>query len=252
MVFCILRLYEAVLKPAFGTIAAPASGRGSRPGRHQELSLDLLVQAVQYVLHLDQHIGALWAQYGVWLYAIVFVIVFAETGLVVTPWLPGDSLLFVLGALAGIGGGPDIGVLLALLFVAAVLGNTSNYWIGRYVGPRVFSQQGSRWFSRDILDKTNGFFERHGMMAVLASRFMPLLRTFAPFVAGVGAMPHGRFQVYSIIGGGLWVGLFLCAGYFFGQIPVVKQNLPLIIVAVIIVSFVPLAIEFARSRLKRG
>ncbi|CAN5445643.1 DedA family protein [soil metagenome] len=212
--------------------------------------MDLIMQAVQYVLHLDQHMAALWAQYGTWLYVIVFAIIWAETGLVVCPWLPGDSLLFVIGALAGIGGGPDIVLLLVLLFVAAVLGNTSNYWIGRFVGPRVFQGKGSRFLSRDILDKTHAFYEKHGALAIVASRFMPLLRTFSPFVAGVSAMPHARFQMLSIVGGGLWVGLFLGAGYFFGQIDFVKRNLPLIIVAVIVVSFLPLAIEFARSRMK--
>ncbi len=213
--------------------------------------MDLIMQAVQYVLHLDQHIGALWAQYGPWLYLIVFALVFAETGLVVAPWLPGDSLLFVLGALAGIGGGPDVVVLLLGLWAAAVLGNTSNYWIGRWAGPRVF-QGRSRWLSHDILDRTHAFYERHGALAVVASRFMPLLRTFAPFVAGVGAMPHKRFQACSISGGALWVGVFVGAGYFFGQIPTVKRNLPLIIVAVIVISFLPLVIEYLRTRLRRA
>lgn len=209
--------------------------------------MELLLQALDFVLHLDKHIGALWASYGVWLYLIVFVIVFAETGLVVTPWLPGDSLLFVLGALAA-AGGPHVGVLLALLFVAAVLGNTSNYWIGRWIGPRVFHFPDSWLFSRATLDKAHGFYERHGGVTVTASRFLPLLRTFAPFVAGVAAMPHGRFQLYSILGGGLWVLVFVMAGYFFGQIPLVKNNLPLVIVGVIALSFVPLIVEYLRSR----
>ncbi|HEU4621401.1 MAG TPA: DedA family protein [Burkholderiaceae bacterium] len=214
--------------------------------------MDLVMQAVDFALHLDRHIGALWTAYGLWLYAIVFFIVFAETGLVVTPWLPGDSLLFVLGALAA-AGGPDVTVLITVLFAAAVIGNTSNYWIGRWIGPKVFHHEGgSRWLSREMLDKTHGFYERHGAVTVMVSRFLPLLRTFAPFVAGIGAMPHGKFQLYSVLGGALWVGVFVLAGYFFGSIPVVKNNLPLVIVGVVIVSFMPLVIEFVRSRVARG
>lgn len=213
--------------------------------------LDLILQVFDVVLHLDRHMAALWAAYGLWLYAIVFAIVFAETGLVVTPWLPGDSLLFVLGALAGIGGGPHVGVLILVLCVAAILGNTSNYWIGRWIGPKVFHYEGSRWFSRDILVKTHSFYERYGAITVVVSRFLPLLRTFAPFVAGVAAMNPARFQLFSVTGGILWVCVFVGAGYFFGQIPVVKNNLPLVIVGVIVVSFAPLAIEFVRARMSR-
>lgn len=213
--------------------------------------MELLLQALDYALHLDKHIAALWAQYGLWLYVIVFVIVFAETGLVVTPWLPGDSLLFVLGALAA-ADGPHVAVLLLLLFAAAVLGNTSNYWIGRWIGPRVFHFPESVLFSRKTLQKAHGFYERHGAITVTVSRFLPLLRTFAPFVAGVGTMPHAKFQLYSILGGGLWVTVFVLAGYFFGQIPVVKNNLPLVIVGVIVVSFMPLVVEFVRSKLSKS
>lgn len=212
--------------------------------------MDFILAAIDYVLHLDRHIDGLWQLYGVWLYAIVFAIVFAETGLVVTPWLPGDSLLFVLGALAA-AGGPNVGVLIALLFLAAVLGNTSNYWIGRWIGPRVFHFPDSVLFSKATLEKAHGFYERHGAITVMASRFLPLIRTFAPFVAGVGAMSHTKFQFYSILGGGLWVLCFVLAGYFFGQIPIVKNNLPLVIVGVIFVSFIPLAVEFARTKLAK-
>lgn len=207
--------------------------------------MEWAMQAVQFVLHLDRHIDALWAQYGTGLYVLMFAIVFAETGFVVTPWLPGDSLLFVLGALAA-AGGPPVGVLMLVLFVAAVLGNTSNYWIGRWIGPRLFREGRSRWLSKDALDKTHAFFAKHGPKAVTLSRFVPLVRTFAPFVAGLGAMPHGKFQLYSIVGGAAWVLLMVGAGFFFGTLPVVKNNLPLVMIGVVIVSFVPLAIETVR------
>ena len=211
--------------------------------------MDLLVQAFDYIVHLDKHIAAFWELYGVWLYVLVFIIIFAETGLVVTPWLPGDSFLFVLGALAGIGGGPDVTLLLALLFVAAVLGNTSNYWIGRWIGPKLFRSGKSRILSKETLDKTHAFYDKYGSFTLIVSRFVPLVRTFAPFVAGLGAMPHGRFQFYSIVGGGLWVGLFVGAGYLFGQIPVIKNNLPLVMLAVVVLSLAPLAVQMIKSRL---
>jgi membrane-associated protein len=205
--------------------------------------MEFLLTLLDFVLHLDQYIASFWVQYGLWLYGLVFLIVFAETGLVVMPWLPGDSLLFVLGALAA-AGGPHLGMLLLLLWLASVLGNTSNYWIGRAIGPRAFHYSGSRFFSRDTLLKTHAFYEKHGALVITVSRFLPLVRTFAPFVAGVGAMPHSKFQCYSIAGGALWVGVFVMAGYFFGQIPLVKDNLPLVIVGVILISFLPLAVDF--------
>ncbi|MFN7667985.1 MAG: VTT domain-containing protein [Burkholderiales bacterium] len=208
--------------------------------------MDVLLTLLDFVLHLDQYVAAFWMQYGFWLYILVFVIVFSETGLVITPWLPGDSLLFVLGALAA-ADGPHLGVLLFLLWLAAVLGNTSNYWIGRAIGPRAFHYEGSRFFSRETLLKTHAFYEKHGALVITVSRFLPLIRTFAPFVAGVGAMPHGKFQCYSIAGGGLWVLVFVLAGYFFGQIPLVKENLPLVIVGVILISFLPLVVDFVVS-----
>jgi membrane-associated protein len=209
--------------------------------------MDILLALLDFVLHLDQYVGAFWAQHGFWLYVLVFAIVFAETGLVIAPWLPGDSLLFVLGALAA-AGGPHLGVLLLLLWLAAVLGNTSNYWIGRAMGPRAFHYSGSRFFSRDTLLKTHTFYENHGAIVITVSRFLPLIRTFAPFVAGVGAMPHAKFQCYSIGGGALWVLVFVLAGYFFGQIPVIKENLPLVIVGVIFISFLPLAVNFVMAK----
>lgn len=201
--------------------------------------MDIVLSLVQFVLHLDVHLAELVARYGVLIYAILFAIVFCETGLVVTPFLPGDSLLFAAGALAAVGS-MDPWVLGAVLIVAAVLGNTSNYWIGRYIGPKVFQWENSRWFNRRALDEARAFYEKYGPLALTIARFMPIVRTFAPFVAGVGAMKHGVFQLYSILGGVLWVVSFIALGYFFGNIPVVKSNLALVMIGVIVVSLLPL------------
>ncbi len=202
--------------------------------------MDLLLQLVQFVLHLDVHLAELVAHYGVLIYAILFAIIFCETGLVVTPFLPGDSLLFAAGALAAVGS-MDPWLLGIVLIAAAILGNTSNYWIGRYLGPRVFQWQDSRWFNRGALDRTHAFYEKYGAVALTLARFMPLVRTFAPFVAGVGAMRHATFQLYSSAGGILWVAIFIALGYFFGNIPVVKSNLALVMIGVIVVSLLPIA-----------
>jgi membrane-associated protein len=211
--------------------------------------LDLLLQLVQFVLHLDTHLADLVVHYGALIYAILFVIVFCETGLVVTPFLPGDSLLFAAGALAAVGS-MDPWVLTAVLIVAAILGNTSNYWIGRYIGPRVFHWEDSRWFNRGALDQAHAFYERYGPVAVTIARFMPIIRTFAPFVAGVASMRHATFQLYSMLGGALWVASFIALGYFFGNIPVVKANLALVMVGVVVVSLLPIA--WAALARKRG
>jgi membrane-associated protein len=201
--------------------------------------LDLVLQLVQFVLHLDVHLADLVTRYGVLIYAILFAIVFCETGLVVTPFLPGDSLLFAAGALAALGS-MNVLVLGVVLIVAAVLGNTSNYWIGRYIGPRVFQWENSRWFNRRALDEAHAFYEKYGPVALTIARFMPIVRTFAPFVAGVGAMSQATFQLYSILGGVLWVIVFLALGFFFGNIPVVKSNLALVMVGVIVISLLPI------------
>jgi membrane-associated protein len=211
--------------------------------------LDLLLQLVQFVLHLDAHLADLVAHYGALIYAILFAIVFCETGLVVTPFLPGDSLLFAAGALAAVGS-MDPWILTAVLIVAAILGNTSNYWIGRYIGPRVFHWEDSRWFNRGALDQAHAFYERYGPVAVTIARFMPIIRTFAPFVAGVAAMRHATFQLYSMLGGALWVASFIALGYFFGNLPVVKANLALVMVGVVVVSLLPIA--WAAVARKRG
>lgn len=210
--------------------------------------MDLILQIVDFVLHLDVHLTSLVAQYGTLVYLILFAIVFAETGLVVTPFLPGDSLLFAAGALAAVGS-MDPWILGIVLSAAAILGNTSNYWIGRYFGPRVFHWENSRWFNRRALDEAHAFYEKYGPVALTLARFLPIVRTFAPFVAGVAAMRHATFQIYSIMGGVLWVASFIALGFFFGNIPFVKTHLVFIMLGVIVVSMLPLVwAAIARKR----
>jgi membrane-associated protein len=201
---------------------------------------------IDIFLHLDEHLNDIFMQYGTWTYAILFLIIFCETGLVVTPFLPGDSLLFAVGALAA-GGGLDIGVLFALLSVAAILGDTVNYWIGNYIGPRAFSGN-VRFLKKEYLERTHRFYEKHGGKTIIFARFMPIIRTFAPFVAGVGSMTYGRFFTYNIVGGIVWVAGFLFAGYFFGNIPAVKHNFTLVILGIIAVSIIPPIIEVLKHR----
>ena len=213
--------------------------------------MELLGQIVDIVLHLDQYLAWFLNQYGTWIYALLFLIVFAETGLVVMPFLPGDSLLFVAGTLAG-GGGMHVGWLAATLMAAAIMGDSTNYWIGRYVGPKVFKREDSWFFHRNHLVRTERFYERHGGKTVVLARFLPILRTFAPFVAGVGRMPYGRFLFFSVSGTVLWVGSLVAAGYFFGALPIVKQNLSLVILGIIILSILPGIIEYLRHRRARS
>jgi membrane-associated protein len=211
--------------------------------------MELLTLFIDIVLHLDQHLALLVQQYGLWIYAILFVIIFAETGFVVTPFLPGDSLLFVAGALAALGeGGMDIGVLIGVLLAAAVLGNTLNYHIGRFLGPKVFHWENSRLFNKDALVKTHAFYEKHGGKTLVISRFLPLFRTFAPFVAGIGAMSYAKFQFFNLIGAAAWIISLCLAGYWLGNMPWVKANLSVIIVGIIIVSLVPVGIGYLKSR----
>lgn len=211
--------------------------------------MEYLAQFVDVVLHLDKYLATLVAQYGPWIYAVLFAIVFCETGLVVTPFLPGDSLLFVAGGLAATGG-MDVGLLAGTLFVAAVLGDNVNYWIGRSIGPRVFRWENSRFFNRDAFDKTHAFFGRHGGKTIVIARFLPLVRTFAPFVAGVAAMDYRRFLPLDMLGGALWIFSLTFAGYYFANIPVIKNNLSLFIVGIIALSLLPLGIAWLRSRLQ--
>ncbi|WP_234086183.1 DedA family protein [Azonexus sp. R2A61] len=211
--------------------------------------MELLTQFIDIVLHLDQYLAVLVQQYGLWIYAILFFIVFAETGFVVFPFLPGDSLLFVAGALAALGeGGMDLPTLMVVLIVAAVLGNTVNYAIGRHFGPRVFQWENSRFFNQAALQKTHAFYEVHGGKTLVISRFLPLLRTFAPFVAGIGAMSWSKFSLFNLIGAVAWVVSLCAAGYWLGNLPWVKQNLSLLIVGIIVVSLIPAAIGLLQQR----
>jgi len=211
--------------------------------------MELLTQFIDIVLHLDKHLAILVQQYGLWIYGILFVIIFSETGFVVTPFLPGDSLLFVAGALAAIGeGGMDIVTLIGVLTLAAVLGNTVNYQIGRFLGPKVFHWENSRFFNRDALVKTHAFYEKHGGKTLVISRFLPLFRTFAPFVAGIGAMSYAKFTMFNLIGALAWVVSLCLAGYWLGNMPWVKTNLTLIIVGIIAFSLVPVAVGWLKHR----
>jgi membrane-associated protein len=202
---------------------------------------------VDFFLHLDRHLAEIIAQYGVHTYTLLFAIVFCETGLVVTPILPGDSLLFAAGAFAAIGS-LDAGVLFWLLGVAAILGDTVNYGIGHYLGPKVFHYPKSRFFNPDHLRRTHAFYEKHGGKTIIIARFVPIVRTFAPFVAGVGAMSYGKFLAYNVIGALLWVGVCVFGGYFFGNVPVVKQNFSLAMVAIVLVSVTPGLVGYVRHR----
>ncbi len=202
---------------------------------------------VDLVLRLDVHLAALIQQYGAWVYAILFAIIFAETGLVVTPILPGDSLLFVAGTLAALGG-IDVHVVVVSLILAAVLGNSTNYAIGRWLGKTFFRDRGSKWLNPDYLERTHAFYEMHGGMAVVISRFIPIIRTYVPFVAGLGAMTPARFTAYNVAGAVLWIASLTYAGYFFGNIPWVKKNLTLIILGIIAASLVPVVVAAFRAR----
>lgn len=208
--------------------------------------MELLKQFIDLILHLDKHLVDLVNQYQSWTYAILFLIIFAETGLVVTPFLPGDSLLFAVGALAS-KGELNVSLVVVLLILAAVIGDSVNYWIGRSLGPRVFSSESSRWFNRRHLDRTHAFYEKYGGKTLIFARFMPIVRTFAPFVAGIGKMTYPKFLAYSVSGGILWISLLTYAGYFFGEIPIVKRNFSLVIVAVIAISLLPAVVEFLKS-----
>jgi membrane-associated protein len=210
--------------------------------------MDLLQTAFDFFIHLDRHLGDIIAQYGTWTYVILFVIVFCETGLVVTPFLPGDSLLFAAGTFAAIASAQlDLPTLLAVLAAAAILGDTVNYWVGAFVGPRAFSGH-VRFLKKEHLDRTHRFFERYGGKTIVLARFVPIIRTFAPFVAGVGAMSYPRFLVYNVVGGVAWVLLFVGLGCFFAEQPWVKQNFIWVIVAIIAISVLPIAIEYFRAR----
>ncbi|EMH0087201.1 DedA family protein [Proteus sp. G4377] len=210
---------------------------------------DLIKFLIDFILHIDVHLAELVAQYGTWVYAILFLIIFCETGLVVTPFLPGDSLLFVAGALSALDTNDvNVHIMVLLLLFAAILGDAVNYSIGRIFGEKLFSNPNSRIFKREYLDKTHAFYEKHGGKAIILARFVPIVRTFAPFVAGMGKMSYRHFAFYNVTGAIAWVLLFTYAGYFFGDLDIVQKNLKLLIVAIIVISILPGVIEVIRHR----
>jgi len=209
--------------------------------------MELVAFFWDFLVHLDRHLATLLQQYGTWIYALLFLIVFCETGLVVTPFLPGDSLLLVAGTLWA-AAGMDARALGITLIAAALCGDNVNYWIGRYLGPKVFRWERSRFFNRTALDYTRAFYAKHGGKTIVIARFVPIVRTFAPFVAGVGRMGYARFLAFSVGGAVLWVGLLVTAGYLFGNVPLVKNNLTIVIFAIILLSVSPIAIEYLRAR----
>jgi membrane-associated protein len=209
--------------------------------------MDLFSAFIDTILHLDDRLTHIVSLYGTWSYAILFLIVFCETGLVVTPILPGDSLLFAAGSLSARGAlNPHL--LFVLLSISAILGDTINYTVGHYIGPRVFHYEKSRIFKKEYLDKTHAFFEKYGGKTIIIARFVPIVRTFAPFVAGVGAMTYPRFILYNVVGGVAWVAAFVYGGFYFGNLPVVKRNFEIVILAIIVISVLPGVIEYLRAR----
>jgi membrane-associated protein len=209
--------------------------------------MELLTSFIEIVLHLDAHLLVLVQEYGMWIYAILFGIIFAETGLIVMPFLPGDSLLFVIGALCGMGS-LELQVAMPLLILAAFMGDNTNYWVGRLIGLRLLNHPNQRLIKHEHLDKTHAFYEKHGGKTVIFARFLPIIRTFAPFVAGIGTMNYRLYLMFSALGSLAWIGSLTLAGYFFGNIPLVKDNLVLMILAIIFISFIPAILEFIKHR----
>jgi membrane-associated protein len=209
--------------------------------------IDFFAGFVDIVLHLDKHLDTIIRSYGMWTHLLLFAIIFCETGLVVTPILPGDSLLFAAGTFAALGCLDLTGLMLSLS-VAAVLGDTVNYWIGHILGPKVFHKEGSRLLNKEHLKRTHEFYEKYGGKTIIIARFVPIIRTFAPFVAGIGSMTYSRFIAYNVVGGIGWIAILVLAGYFFGAIPIVRQNFSLVILAIIIISILPGVIEFVRQK----
>ncbi len=209
--------------------------------------MEIIQSFIDIVLHLDKHLAEIIQAYGLWTYMILFVIIFCETGLVILPLLPGDSLLFAAGSMAATGA-LHLHTLFILLTIAAILGDTLNYWIGWYIGPKVFHEDKARFFKKEHLLRTQKFYEKHGGKTIILARFIPIIRTFAPFVAGIGKMNYGKFLLYNVTGGIAWIMLFIYGGYFFGNLHFVKQNFSLVILAIIIISVIPAVIEFFRAR----
>jgi membrane-associated protein len=211
--------------------------------------MELLLKGIDILLHLDKYLDLMIQTMGIWSYVIIFLIIFCETGLVVTPILPGDSLLFAIGTFAAIGSF-DITLVLILLTIAAIAGDTVNYWIGNYLGPKVFHYEDSRFFKKRHLERTHQFYEKHGGKTIIIARFIPIIRTFAPFVAGIGSMTYRKFLSYNVAGGVFWIFSLTLAGYFFGNIPIVRNNFSLVIVAIVVISVLPGVIEYLRQRRK--
>jgi membrane-associated protein len=210
--------------------------------------MNIIRQIIDLILHLDRFLGQIIQNYGIWTYALLFLVIFMETGFVVTPFLPGDSLIFAAGTFAGMGY-LNLWVLWIVLCGAAILGDTVNYWIGHYVGPRAFSGN-IRFLKKEYLDRTHAFYEKHGGKTIIIARFIPIIRTFAPFVAGIGAMTYPKFISYNVIGGVAWVSLFLFGGYFFGGLPFIQNNFAFVILAIIFISILPAVFEVVNSRLQ--
>ena len=210
--------------------------------------MDFIKFIIDFILHIDDHLVDLSSQYGLWVYAIIFLIVFCETGLVVTPFLPGDSLLFATGTIVVLpDSGLNIFVMAIVVIVAAILGDTVNYHVGKYIGHAVFKKP-HRFIKQEYLMKTHAFYEKHGGKTIIYARFIPIVRTFAPFVAGVGEMTYGKFILYNVVGAVLWAVLFLGAGYWFGNIPVIRNNFSMVILAIIFISLIPVFIEFFKAK----
>lgn len=205
------------------------------------------MEILQYLLHLDENIAGIINLFGPLTYAIIFLTIFAETGLVVAPFLPGDSLLFIVGTLSG-NGLLNVWVIYLTILIAAILGDTTNYWMGNKIGPKVFSKNNSRIFNKEYLEKTRNFYDKHGGKTIILARFVPLIRTFAPFVAGVGKMRYSTFFFYNIIGAFLWSTIFTFAGYFFGGLPIIKENFEYAVIGVIFVSLLPMLIEYIKHK----
>lgn len=209
--------------------------------------MGFLGQIIDFILHVDVYLKDIVMTYGFWTYVVLFAIVFCETGLVVTPFLPGDSLIFAAAALAG-AGALDPWLIFVVLFVAAVAGDASNYWIGKALGPKVLHREDSRVFRKEYLDKTHAFYQRHGGKTIILARFVPIVRTFAPFLAGVGTMSYGHFFAFNVIGAAAWVGGFTLLGYLFGNLPVVQERFTLVILAIVLISVLPALVEYVRDR----
>jgi len=243
----ILLLTRNLLSATSSTIVQPCQIEGIPESPYMEL----LLTFIDYFIHLDRYLGGMIEYFGVWIYVLLFLVIFCETGLVVTPFLPGDSLLFGLGAFAAnpyLKGPLEIEWLWALLLAASISGDTVNYSIGKYFGPRVFSYDNSRFFRKDYLNRTHEFYEKYGAKTIIIGKFMPIIRTFAPFVAGIGHMTYPKFIAVNVTGGFCWISLFLFGGYYFGNFPVVKENFTMVIFAIIIISIMPGLYQFLRQR----